>query len=160
MESNDEWKEIDIKNRTFYYFDNIIGVYDGTAYLVLFGPKTYEAIYDGIRYLISQKSGITYSADHNFTRIRIESYNFLPIEKTLTFHNAIIFINSVFKRNQDHYCPNIFLEKGSYEDKSYTQFFKWMFVYYKCYILIELMFLKELTLIKRVRYLSLLAFFR
>ena len=43
-----------------------------------------------INYLINEKSGITYSINHNFARIRIDSYNSLPIEKTLTFHNVII----------------------------------------------------------------------
>ena len=52
-------------------------------------------IYD----LISAKGGITYSINHNFARIRIESYNSLPIEKTLTFHNVIILITSVVNKN-------------------------------------------------------------
>ena len=37
-----------------------------------------------------KKSGITDSINHNFARIRIDSYNSLPIEQTLTFHNVII----------------------------------------------------------------------
>ena len=35
--------------------------------------------------LISGKSDVTCSINHDFTRIRIYSYNSLPIEKTLTF---------------------------------------------------------------------------
>ena len=38
---------------------------DGTSYLVLFGPEKYDAIYNRIRYLISQKGGITYVISHN-----------------------------------------------------------------------------------------------
>ena len=82
-------------------FDKIDGfskIYDGTRYLVLFRPERYNAIYDKIRYLISEKSGITYSINHNFARIRIDSYNFLPLEKTLTFHNFIILIKSVVNK--------------------------------------------------------------
>ena len=82
-------------------FDKIDGfskIYDGTRYLVLFRPERYNAIYDKIRYLISEKSGITYSINHNFARIRIDSYNFLPLEKTLTFHNFIIPIKSVVNK--------------------------------------------------------------
>ena len=60
----------------------------------------------------------------------------------LTFHNVIILIKSVVNKNENKYYYNIFLEKGSYKDK-------WMFVYYKCYIMIELTFLKELILIKQ-----------
>ena len=101
MESN-EVKEIDIENRTWYYFDGItktedfdfdilidakscksilvykilyknlfdskplrirfddvdgfIKVCDGIRYLVLFGSERYDAVYNRIRYLISQKS--------------------------------------------------------------------------------------------------------
>ena len=51
-------------------------------------------IYSRIRYLISEKSGITDSINHNFTRIRIDSYHSLPIEKISIF-NVIIPINSV-----------------------------------------------------------------
>ena len=35
---------------------------------------------------------ITDNINHNFARIRINSYNSLPIEKALTFHNVRIFI--------------------------------------------------------------------
>ena len=49
-----------------------------------------------------------------------------------------------------NYYYNIFLEKGSYKDKLIHTIFKWMFVYYKCYVSIELTFPKELILIKQV----------
>ena len=35
---------------------------------------------------MSEKSGITYSINHNFGKIRIDSANSLPIEKILLFH--------------------------------------------------------------------------
>ena len=81
--------------------------------------EIYNEIYDRIRYLISEESGITDLISHNFARIRIDSYNSLPKEKTFTFHNVIIFIN----KNRNDYYYNIFLEKGSYKDKSNTQYF-------------------------------------
>ena len=56
-------------------------------------------------------------------RIRIDSDNYLPIEKTLTFHNVIIFIKSVVNENKNNYFSNIFLEKGFYKDKSNTEYF-------------------------------------
>ena len=34
-----------------------------------------------MKYLISEKSGITDSINHNFRKIRIDSYNYLPIVK-------------------------------------------------------------------------------
>ena len=51
--------------------------------------KLYDVICNRIRYLISGKNGITDSINHNLMRIRIDSYNSLPIEKTLTFQNII-----------------------------------------------------------------------
>ena len=78
-------------------------------------------IYDRVRYLTSGESGIRYSISHNVTSISIDSYNSLPIEKRLAFQNVIILINSVVDENKSNYYYNIFLEKGFYEDKSYTQ---------------------------------------
>ena len=70
---------------SFDKVDGFIKTYDGTRYLVLIDPKRYDAIYDRIRYRVSKKHGITYSINHNFARIRIDSYNPLYLEKTLTF---------------------------------------------------------------------------
>ena len=75
----------------------------------------FDKICDKSKYLISENSGITDSINHNFGKIRIDSYNSLPIEKILIFHNAIILIKSVVNKNKNEYCNNIFLEKGSRE---------------------------------------------
>ena len=88
--------------------DGFIKIYDETRYLVLFGPERYDTIYNKIRYLISKERGIIVLIviiiiDHNFARIRIDSYNSLPKGKTLTFHNVIILIKSVFNKNKSHY---------------------------------------------------------
>ena len=77
--------------------DGSIRVYDGTGYLVLFGPEKYNTVYNRIRYLISLKSYITDVFSHNYAKIEIDSYDSMPIEKTLTFCNVTILINSVFK---------------------------------------------------------------
>ena len=44
----------------------------------------------GLDILQVKKSSITYSINHNFAKIRIDSYNSLRIEKILTFHKVII----------------------------------------------------------------------
>ena len=49
-------------------------------------------------YLISLKSGITYGFSHYFVKIKVVSYDSLPIEKILTLHNVIVFIKSVLKK--------------------------------------------------------------
>ena len=64
-----------------------------------------------IRHLINVKSGITYI----FVDLKVDLYNSLPLEKTITFHNIIILIESVWNKDKNNYCYNIFLEKASYE---------------------------------------------
>ena len=106
-------------------YENIL-VYD-ISYKSLIGAKPfrirfdtflsakYEAsdmmIYSRRRYLISLESGITYVISDNHAKIKIESYDALPLEKTLTLHNVIILIKPVFNKDQKSYCYNIFLEK-------------------------------------------------
>ena len=41
----------------FEEIDGFIKIYDGIRYLALFGPEWYDAIYNRIRCLISEKSG-------------------------------------------------------------------------------------------------------
>ena len=104
--------------------DGFIKVHNQIRYLVLFDYRHCDEICGTIKHLISEKCGITDSINHNtsidFARIRIDSYDSLPIKKILTLHNAIILIKSTHKNN---YCYNIFLEKSSYKDKSSTEYF-------------------------------------
>ena len=159
MGSKDELKVIDIKNRTCYYFDDIIRVWgtniysidilldeisykekyenisyktsagakplrlrfdknrwyikihDKIRYFVLFDYSYCDEVCDKIKYIISEKSGITGSVIHHFAKIRIDLYDSLPIEKIMTFHNVIILIKSVVNKNKNNYYYNILLEK-------------------------------------------------
>ena len=45
---------------SFNKVDKFIRVFNGTRYLILFGPEIYDAIINSIRYLIGVKSSITY----------------------------------------------------------------------------------------------------
>ena len=65
----------------FDKIDGSIRVYDGTRYLVLFGPENYDAIYNRVRYFTCQKSGITYAFSYNVGKIKVDSYDSLPIKK-------------------------------------------------------------------------------
>ena len=159
MDSNVELKEINIKNCTCYYFDDItkiedfnldnilidgkscgnilvynilykilidakplrimfhkidgfIRVYDGTRYLVLFGSEKYDFIYNRIRYFIGVKCNIAYVISHNYAKIKVDSCDFSPLQKTMTFH-VIIPIKSVFNKDKNNCYYNIFLEKVS-----------------------------------------------
>ena len=82
--------------------DAFIRIYDGTRYLTLFGPKEYDAIYDRIRYVINLKSGITYICSHYFTKIKVDFYDSLPLEKLLTLHNVITLIKSVLDKEKSY----------------------------------------------------------
>ena len=60
-----------------------------------------------VRYLISVKSGITYTISHNYATIKVDSYD--------SFRNVIILVKSVWNKDKNNYYYNIFLEKASYE---------------------------------------------
>ena len=48
-----------------------------------------------------------------FAKIKVNSYDYLPIEKSLTLHNVAIFFKSVLDKDHDHYYYKIFSEKYS-----------------------------------------------
>ena len=76
----------------FDEIDGFIKIHDKIRYLVLFDYSHCDKICNKIKYLVSDKSGITDSINHNFAKIRIDLYNSLPTEKILTFRNIIILI--------------------------------------------------------------------
>ena len=80
-----------------------------TRYLRLFRSEKYDGIYDRIRYLISLKSGITYTFSHHFAKIKVDSYDSLPTEKIMTLKNVIILIKSVINTDKNHYYYRMFL---------------------------------------------------
>ena len=86
----------------FEKIDGFIKIYDGTRCLVLFASERYNAIYNKIKYLLSENSGFTDSTNHNFARIRNDSYNSLPTEKIFTLHNFIMLIKSVVNKNKNN----------------------------------------------------------
>ena len=87
-------------------FDKIhifIKVHEKVRYLVLSEYSYCDKIWDKIKYLISEKSGITDSINHNFARIKIDSYVSLPIEKLLILHNVIVLTQSAVKNKNECY---------------------------------------------------------
>ena len=106
----------------FDKIDGFIKIHNKIRCLVLFDYSYCDKICDKIKYLISEKSGITDSISHNSGKIRIDSNDSLPIEKILTFY-VIILIKSVVNKNKNEYYYNIFLENGLYKDKANTEYF-------------------------------------
>ena len=114
-------------------FDKINGfirAYNGIRYLVLFGSEKYGSICNKIRYLVSIKSGIKYVIFYNYAKNKVDSYNSLPLEKTMTFHSVIILIKSFFNKdkNDDHY--NLFLEKASHKSPKNKFLHELYMIYY------------------------------
>ena len=56
----------------FNKINGFIKIYEGIRYLILYNYERYNAIYDKMKYLLSEKSGVTDSINHNFTRIRTD----------------------------------------------------------------------------------------
>ena len=52
---------------------------------------------------------------HNYAMIKVDFDDSLPLEETLTLHNDIIHIKSVFNKDPNLYYYNTFLEKCSYQ---------------------------------------------
>ena len=47
-------------------------------------------------------NSITYALSLYYAKVKVDSYNSLPIEKTLALHNVIILIKSVLNKEQYH----------------------------------------------------------
>ena len=94
--------------------DGFIKANDGIRYLVLIGSEKHDAICNRIRYLISQKSSMICITSHNYTKINVDFYDSLHLEKILTSLNVINLIKSVFK-DKKHFYYNVFLKKYSYK---------------------------------------------
>ena len=81
----------------FNKIDGFIWIYDGTRYSTLFASEKYS-IYNKVRNLANLKSSITYVFSRFYTKIKVDSFHFLPEEKRLTLHNVITLIKSFFLR--------------------------------------------------------------
>ena len=52
---------------------------------------------------MQQKNGNTYIFSHYFTKIKVDCYDSLTIEKTLTLRNVIIDIKSDLNKHKSHH---------------------------------------------------------
>ena len=46
--------------------------------------------------------GITYVIRYNYGKIKVDSFDSFPLEKTMTFHNIIILIKSVWNKHKNN----------------------------------------------------------
>ena len=61
-------------------------VYDVARYLILLRGERYDFMYNMIRYLIGVKSSITFVVSHNYAKIQVDSFDSLPLGKTLPYN--------------------------------------------------------------------------
>ena len=75
----------------------------------------------------------------NIWKSKFNSDDYLPLNKTLEIHRMIIVFRAIFYENKKYY-PQVYLDECLYK----------LLIIQKCYITIELNFLKELMLLKQM----------
>ena len=129
MESN---REVNIKNRTYYFFDDMVNVKDFDSNLLKIDKKSYKNIdiyyiryitmkdSDSVKidsvnplYLIIDKvdgyieesngNKYLYSCLYGKVKWKSNSIHNLPLNKTLKLHNLTIVVRSVFQENGKYY---------------------------------------------------------
>ena len=101
----------------------------------------FEELCNKIRDLIRSITKNSYDYDDNYMKIKSNSDDDLPLNKKIEISIMTIAVIAVNHENNKYY-PQVFLDERC--------------INYKCYILIELMFLKVLVLIKQVNQKSLM----
>ena len=123
-------KQINIKNRTYYFYNDIIDLKIFDARLLKIDKKSYKKIgiynirqiiikkiddfLNGIRDKIKEVCGDEYDYEKDYMKIKFNSDDDLPLKKQLKFHNMTITIRSVFEEDGKLY-PQVFLDDTLYE---------------------------------------------
>ena len=100
--------------------------------------KKYEELWSKIRDLIKSLTKNSNDYDGKCMRIKFNSDDELPLNKTIEIPSMIIVFGAIFQENNKYYSQ-VFLDERLYL----------LLIIYKGYILKELMFLKELMLIRQ-----------
>ena len=100
--------------------------------------KKNEELWSKIRDLIKSLTTNSNDYDENCMRIKFNSDDELPLNKTIEIPSMTIVFGVVFHENKKYYSQ-VFLDERLYI----------LLIIYKGYILIELMFLKELMLVRQ-----------
>ena len=58
---------------------------------------------------------MTYAVSDNYAKIKVDYYDTLPPEKTMTVHNVITLIKSVWNKDKNNCYYNIVLDKALYD---------------------------------------------
>ena len=76
--------------------------------------KKYEELWNKIRDLIRSKTKKSDKYDENYKKIKFNSDDKLPLNKTIEIHNVTIVVKAVFYENNKYY-PQFFLDECLYE---------------------------------------------
>ena len=91
-----------------------------------------------LRYLIRSMIKSSDDYDEKYIKIKFDLDDDLPLNETLEIQNVTMIVRAVFYKNSKYY-RQVFLDERLYK----------LWIIWKCYILIELTFFKELMLIKK-----------
>ena len=116
-------KQIDIKNRTYYFYNDMINIKKFDSNLLKIDKKSYKdiGIYN-IGYITIKKiddcennySGNERDYEKDYMKIKFNSDDNLPLNKPLKFHLMTITIRSVLDEDGKLY-PQLFLDNALYE---------------------------------------------
>ena len=123
-------KQINIKNRTYYFYNDIIDHETFKWNLLKIDKKSYKNIgiyniglynvFNGIRDEIKTiNGGKENDYEKDYMKIKFNSDDNLPLNKPLKFHLMTITIRSVFEEVGKLY-PQVFLDDTLYELKTYV----------------------------------------
>ena len=141
--------KINSVNPLYLIFSKVNGYFEeinGNKYLTLVPTnenkekiKKYEELWSKIRDLIRSITKNSDDYDEKYMKIKFNSDDELPLNKMIEIPSMIIVVRAVFHENNKYY-PQVFIDECLYK----------LQITGKRYILIKLMFLKELVLIKQV----------
>ena len=91
---------------------------DNVWYLTIFGDadvlRKFANIWKSIRAKIETNTGGIVQYDKDYTKIKFESNDDLPIDNIVNMHHVTILIRSLFAQNNKFY-PQLFLDDVLYE---------------------------------------------
>ena len=76
--------------------------------------KKYTELWDKIKNLIKKINNKSSEYGKDFSKIKLNSDDNLPLNKILKIHNMAIFIRSIFHKDNKYY-PQVFLDKSLHE---------------------------------------------
>ena len=107
---------------------------DNVWYLIIFGDadvlRNFANIRKSIRAKIEENTGGIIQCDKDYMKIKIKSYDNLPIDSIVNMLQVTMIIRSIFTQN-GKFCPQLFLDDAIYELQ-------------KCYDIKKLIFQEEL----------------